>query len=206
MRRWGFLSILYGASAVALALLGSTVMERSPFALREPWLLLEPGLVRESFSVLLGLSVGAAVVMITRLSVRRFAFAARLHTDLRVLSHGMTPLEVVSLALTSSFGEELLFRGLLQPELGVLGQAVLFGLLHQMGGRSRWTWMSWATLMGLVLGAMAQLTGSLVGPLVAHALVNGLNLMFLRDHDAEPKPQRLGGLLSNSRTPTPRTG
>ncbi len=205
MRRWGFLSILYGASAFALALLGSAVMDRSPLVLPDPWLILEGGAVRESFSALLGLAVGAAVVVITRIFVRRFAFAARLHTDLRVLSHGMTSREIVMLSLTSSFGEELLFRGLLQPELGVMAQAVLFGLLHQMGGRSRWIWVGWATLMGLVLGAMAQLTGSLVGPLVAHALVNGLNLVFLRNHDAEPKPHRLGGLLNSSSAPTPRT-
>jgi hypothetical protein len=38
-------------------------------------------------------------------------------------------------------------------------------------------------LVGLALGAMYELTGSLLGPLAAHALVNGLNLSFLKRHD-----------------------
>jgi membrane protease YdiL (CAAX protease family) len=37
--------------------------------------------------------------------------------------------------------------------------------------------------MGLGLGAIFELTGSLLGPLLAHAIVNALNLGFLRDHD-----------------------
>jgi hypothetical protein len=51
--------------------------------------------------------------------------------------------------------------------------------------------------MGLMLGAMFQLTGSLVGPLVAHALINGFNLQYLREHDPEPPRRSLGGLLGD---------
>jgi hypothetical protein len=41
-----------------------------------------------------------------------------------------------------------------------------------------------------------QLTGSLVGPIVAHVYVNATNLRFLRDTDLEPeRPRVLGGLL-----------
>jgi hypothetical protein len=42
---------------------------------------------------------------------------------------------------------------------------------------------------------MFQLTGSLVGPLVAHALVNFLNLSYLKHHDPSPQRRALGGLL-----------
>ena len=45
---------------------------------------------------------------------------------------------------------------------------------------------------------MFALTGSLLGPIVAHAIVNGYNLMFLRNHDPAPKERRLGGLLAPS--------
>ena len=49
--------------------------------------------------------------------------------------------------------------------------------------------------IGLLLGAMFQLTGSLVGPLAAHALINALNLLYLKRHDPKPPRRALGGLL-----------
>ena len=50
--------------------------------------------------------------------------------------------------------------------------------------------------MGLVFGALFLATGSLLGPLVAHAVINVANLRFVRDTEVEePKPRRLGGLL-----------
>jgi membrane protease YdiL (CAAX protease family) len=90
------------------------------------------------------------------------------------------------LAGLSSLGEELLFRGLLTPYFGVLGSAALFGLAHQIKGRSRWVWVAWASAVGLALGAIFAATGTLVGPLLAHAIVNAANLAYLRDHDPSP--------------------
>ena len=75
------------------------------------------------------------------------------------------------------------FRGLLVPIVGVVPPALLFGLVHQMKGPSRWVWAGWATVVGLMLGAVFALTGSLVGPLLAHAVINAANLAYLRDHD-----------------------
>jgi membrane protease YdiL (CAAX protease family) len=60
--------------------------------------------------------------------------------------------------------------------------------LHQLPGPSRWIWVSWAFLVGLALGALFELTGSLLGPLAAHALVNGVNLSFLKNHDPGAMP------------------
>jgi membrane protease YdiL (CAAX protease family) len=49
--------------------------------------------------------------------------------------------------------------------------------------------------MGLALGAAFQLTGSLLGPLLAHAVINGFNLHYLKTHDPTSRPKPLGGLL-----------
>jgi hypothetical protein len=49
--------------------------------------------------------------------------------------------------------------------------------------------------MGALFGLVFAATGSLVGPLVAHFAINHVNLRFLRDHDPDPRPRRLGGLL-----------
>ena len=51
-----------------------------------------------------------------------------------------------------------------------------------------------AGVVGLMFGALFRATGSLLGPIVAHALINGVNLRFLMTHTpGSSKP--LGGLL-----------
>jgi len=87
-----------------------------------------------------------------------------------------------------------LFRGFLAPLIGVVASSVVFGALHQVRGPARWGWMAWATVMGLVFASVFAATGSLAGPLVAHAAINHANLRFLRDSRRQA-PRRLGGLL-----------
>ena len=195
MARWGRFAAAYAGMALFAALVAFGTRGSLPFSLPSPWLPL--GSPRDVlYSLALGICFGALVAVGTRLSVPRYAWARDLHRELRPLARDLSATGIAALAITSSLGEELLFRGLLQPWLGVWLQALLFGVLHQLAGPSRWVWAGWATLVGLVLGAIFALTGSLAGPLAAHALINGLNLSYLRSHD--PSPRRgLGGLLGS---------
>jgi uncharacterized protein len=193
--RWPLVGLAYVIIGVA-ANLGAGWRGISAWAHPKPWVLLDLGMERFLYSGLLGVAIAGLVVMTTRALVGRVTFATRLHTELRPLARSMTGGTVVYLALTSAFGEELLFRGLLEPWIGLVPQAIIFGSLHQMGGPSRWVWMGWASIMGLTLGAMYQCTGSLVGPLAAHALINAINLSHLKSFDPHREPRRLGGLLS----------
>lgn len=192
--RWSHFALAYAFLGIVSGVLAVVLRSGSPFAHPAPLLsLAEPA--RHTYSVMMGLTVGALIVMCTRISVARFEWARRLHRELRPVARVMTTQGILVLALLSAFGEELLFRGLLQPWVGLLMQAVLFGFLHQVRGPSRFVWMAWATAVGLVLGAMFQITGSLLGPIAAHALVNGLNLAYLKSHDPTPERRALGGLL-----------
>ena len=49
--------------------------------------------------------------------------------------------------------------------------------------------------MGLLFGEVFAMTGSLLGPLLAHALINHSNLRFLRDNGPAAPRRPLGGLL-----------
>lgn len=194
MRRWGRFATAYAGMALVAVLVAIATRGKAPFSLPHPWLPLTPP--RDVFySTALGACLGMLLAVGTRLSVPRFAWAKNLHLELRPFVKDVSTIGIVMLALTSSLGEELLFRGLLEPWLGLWLQALLFGVLHQMAGPSRWVWAAWATVVGLLFGGIFELTGSLAGPLVAHAVVNGLNLAYLRGHD--PGPRRgLGGLLA----------
>jgi uncharacterized protein len=184
------------AGAVAIA--ASLTLERNPFAC-DGWLGAR-GSAGLLLSLGLGVLLGALTILSTRVLVRRFRWARALHHALRPAVHGAGDAGLWLVALASATGEELLFRGLLVPLIGVAASSVVFGALHQVRGRARWGWMAWATLMGLLFGAVFAATGSLAGPLVAHAAINLHNLRFLRDND--PRPRRpLGGLLKRPSRP-----
>lgn len=194
MLRWGRFALAYAFLGVLSAVVAVVLRSGSPFAHPTPLLALaDPA--RHTYSVMMGLTVGALIVLSTRVTVARFEWARRLHSELRPIARVMTTQGIVVLALLSALGEELLFRGLLQPWVGIILQALAFGFLHQVRGPSRYVWMTWATAVGLVLGAIFQVTGSLLGPIAAHALVNGLNLAYLKNHDPTPARRALGGLL-----------
>ena len=177
---------LLGTLATALAL---ALREGMPWVHPAPWLTLGE-LSSVITSGAMGLVLAGLVIASTRLAVARLPAARRLHDDLRPVAQGLTLGHILLLAGLSSVGEELLFRGLLTPTLGVLASSVLFGLAHQVKGPSRWVWSGWAASVGIALGAIFALTGSLVGPLVAHAVVNAVNLIYLRDHGASGSDRR----------------
>jgi uncharacterized protein len=195
MFRWG--AAAYALLSVAVVCGSWFWLDRIPVSHPQPWLALS-GPIAQVYSLVLGAALGGLLVFSSRFSVARFHWAQRLHQEFRPVARQLSSLGVVGLALLSAVGEELLFRGVLQPGIGLLGQAALFGLLHQMPGPSRWVWSLWATLVGLLLGAAFELTGTLTGPIVAHALVNGLNLSYLKQTDLVPE-RALGGLLRRGR-------
>lgn len=130
-----------------------------------------------------GLALGLAIVFISRLALYRFDWARSLHREFRHLLNPLTDLEIVVLAVASSVGEEMFFRGALLPSIGLLGSSAIFALLH-IGPKARhlpWTVSSFAA--GLMFGAIFMWTGDLTGPVVAHFLVNFLNLRHVAQYE-----------------------
>ena len=172
----------YALLACFAGSLSFVLRDGAPWVHPSPWMPATP-LTAALTSALFGIATALIVVVSTRFAVGRYAWAQRLHTELRPVAQDLTIGQILLLAGLSSLGEEILFRGLMTPALGVIVSSVLFGVLHQVRGPSRWVWMVWATAVGLVLGLIFVATGSLVGPLVAHAVVNAVNLGYLREHD-----------------------
>jgi membrane protease YdiL (CAAX protease family) len=146
-----------------------------------------------ALSPLIGLVIGLAVVFLSRFTVHRFEWARRLHSDFRNILGPLTCREILVLAMASSVGEELLFRGALQPMVGVWAQAVVFALLHIGPGVRFLPWTLSAFGLGLVFGWLFQTTGDLGGPIVAHFAINYMNLHFIARFDvAAPRPRAVG--------------
>ncbi len=181
------LSAAYAVLAVVGGALAYFFSGGRPFAHPTPWLDLPP-VAGAALSVAVGVAFAFAIVVATRMSVARFTWAKRLHRELQPVARRFGPREILLVAVLSSLGEELFFRAFLVPTVGVVVSSVLFGLLHQVKGESRWIWAGWATGVGVFFALLFASTGSLLGPLVAHALINATNLEFLRKHELAAEP------------------
>ena len=84
--------------------------------------------------------------------------------------------DIIWLGLLPGLSEELLFRGVMLPALGLNLTAlaissILFGVLH-LSGNGQWPYVIWAAIVGFALGYSALITGNLVVPVVAHIITN----------------------------------
>ena len=87
--------------------------------------------------------------------------------------------EVVVISVAAGVGEELFFRGVVQPELGLVPTSIIFGVLH-MGGRGTVAFGCWVAIMGSVLGWLALWTEGLLAPVVAHIAYDAAALAYIR--------------------------
>jgi uncharacterized protein len=193
MNRVGLVIGVYATLALASGL-STWWLHGTVLLAPDAWLKLTP-LAAHVYAGLLGVTLGLLVARLTPGSVARFGWAQKLQMELSPLARGLSPGAVLGVAALSALGEELLFRALLLPLVGLFGQAALFGLAHQLPGRARWIWVLWASIMGVVLGLLYRTTGSLLGPLLAHAVINALNLRFMQAHEVVRTPRPLGGVL-----------
>jgi membrane protease YdiL (CAAX protease family) len=106
------------------------------------------------------------------------------------------------LAVVTSVGEELLFRGAIQPFAGLVLTSVLFGLLHMGQDGLVSAWSVWAFIAGLLLGWMYEETHSLWPPIIAHFGVNAISILNLR-RSYRGYAQRVEG-AANGDGPTPK--
>lgn len=86
---------------------------------------------------------------------------------------------VIWLGAAAGLGEEWLFRGVLQPMIGLIAASLLFGLAH-VGGRRMLAFGVWASGMGLAMGTLALATGGITAPIVAHGVYDMLALQYIR--------------------------
>ncbi|MEN0066717.1 MAG: CPBP family intramembrane glutamic endopeptidase [Myxococcota bacterium] len=92
------------------------------------------------------------------------------------------PLSLVSsilVAAAAAFGEELLFRAVLQEQLGAGVGVVLFAAAHVPLERDLWLWPVLALAAGALFAGLYEATGAVLAPATAHFLINAINLRWL---------------------------
>lgn len=138
----------------------------------------------EALGVSLVAAVGFAALNLTLYRLgRRLGRPAGVFTFLEgevfPLFRALSGREVVVLVCLAGLGEELFFRGVLQPVLGLGVASLIFGLFHGPT-RELWPLALWATVMGALLGWLYRVSDNLFVPVVAHALYDGVALAYVR--------------------------
>ncbi len=108
----------------------------------------------------------------------------QVETLVREIFRGSSWLEIAMICFAAGLGEELLFRGALQPwvarlthpTVAIIVVGLLFGLAHSLSV----TYFVAATLIGCYFGWLMEAYDDLVAPIVAHAVYDFVALAFIR--------------------------
>lgn len=140
-------------------------------------------------SAIAGVGIAVGVILLSRLCYQLWP-SYRQSSDfyLTVVLKPLAWADVLWIGLLPGLSEELLFRGVVLPAVGlnwqgILISSLLFGSLH-IGGRSQWPYALIAAAVGAILGWAAVETGNLLLPITAHICINwGSALWWKLDHD-----------------------
>ncbi len=139
-------------------------------------------------ALLLGLGIAVGITAASSLVYRLWpAYRQSADFYLEIVLKPLVLPDLIWLGLLPGMSEELLFRGVMLPAVGLnatglIASSLLFGVLH-MSGLEQWPYVVWATAVGLLLGFSALATGNLLVPIVAHIVTNWLSsYLWKLDH------------------------
>lgn len=128
-------------------------------------------------AVLLSLALAGGITLCSGIIYRLWpAYRRSADYYLELVIKPLMWIDIIWLGLLPGLSEELLFRGVMLPALGLnlaalFISSILFGVLH-LSGNGQWPYVVWATVIGFALGYCALVTGNLVVPVVAHIITN----------------------------------
>jgi membrane protease YdiL (CAAX protease family) len=126
---------------------------------------------------LIGVGIGLGITVASAIVYRLWS-GYRKSADyyLELVLKPLVWFDLIWLGLLPGLSEELLFRGVMLPAIGlnpfgVFISSVCFGVLHYSGSQ-QWAYVIWAAVVGAILGLSALETGNLLIPIVAHITTN----------------------------------
>ncbi len=96
--------------------------------------------------------------------------------DIRSIFSNCRLIDLCLISVFAGVGEELLFRGVIQIKIGIIGASILFGLLHFITP----AYCIIATIMGFYLGFLFKYYESILIPIQLHFVYDLGALIYLR--------------------------
>jgi membrane protease YdiL (CAAX protease family) len=127
------------------------------------------------------------LVILDRLPGVLAEFKQRVSSVVLPMFEGLTLVEVAAISAAAGFGEEMLFRGLVQGGLqawldqpfgwvlAIAIASVVFGICHWLNA----TYAVLATGVGVYLGALFLFTDDLTAPIITHGLYDFAAIIYL---------------------------
>jgi membrane protease YdiL (CAAX protease family) len=132
-----------------------------------------------ALGALLGASTAVATVALGLLAYRLLPVLREIAEELAPrLVDGASYGGLALVAVFSGVGEETFFRGAIQQEFGLVVASLVFGLVHVGPDRRYLVWTVWAVLAGFLFGALYEVTGGLLAPILAHSGHNAATLLL----------------------------
>ena len=131
----------------------------------------------------IGVGIGLGVALLSSLIYEVWAsYRIAAQEYLEMVLKPLEPIDLIWLGLLPGLSEEMLFRGVALPALGMNGIAliitsVIFGALH-MASAKHLSYTVWAIAVGMMLGAVTMYTGNLLSAIIAHVLTNSISGMI----------------------------
>ncbi len=102
-----------------------------------------------------------------------------IQTNVNLLLAGAPTWFLIFTVFIAPINEEVLFRGLMVPRIGIVASAILFALPHMTYDSTFAIEVIAALLFGVLAGYVYKRTGSLYASITAHMLVNALPVLTL---------------------------
>jgi len=130
-----------------------------------------------------GIALGVLIVLLSGFIYQVWeGYRVAADSYLEIVLKPLNMVDLIWLGLLPGMSEEILFRGVAIPGLGMDVSAVvissaIFGGLH-LTSLKHWPYMFWAMLVGSMLGTVTLVTGDLMPAITAHVFTNSLSGML----------------------------
>jgi membrane protease YdiL (CAAX protease family) len=133
--------------------------------------------------LLLGVAIGLGITGASAIAYEVWpSYRNSANTYLKLVLEPLNWVDLIWMGLLPGLSEELLFRGVMLPAIGlniygIVFSSLCFGILH-LSGLQQWPYVVWATMIGLVLAMSAVWSGNLLVPILAHTTTNFIASLF----------------------------
>lgn len=146
------------------------------------------------YQVIVGLAIGTVTGWGAWIIIQHEAMVAmRQKYSRQIGQFKLTPLQIIYVSLCAGVGEEILFRGVIQPYLGIWITAVLFVAIHgylNPKNKMLFFYGLYMTLVIALIGLLAEDVG-LYTAMIAHAAIDVVLLIKMtkqeRDETLDPE-------------------
>lgn len=176
------LLFLAGATMIGMPILAAVIGWIFDVDLQMRWTGQAPILVQLAVGVVMGLITGFSARFIIS---RDFMRSVRLKYARMFGNLNLSLPEVLFIAVCAGFGEELLFRGVIQPLLGIIITSVLFVAIHGYLNPKDWRVSVYGLFMSAVIFGFGLATDffGIWSAIIAHTLVDVILLLDLGEEE-----------------------